>query len=146
MRDAIISEAQRWVGTPYRHQATAFQLGCDCVGLIRGVGFNAGVLPPQPEKWKQFNAYGRLPNPARMAEGMRTFLCPVDGTPQHGDIAWLSWRADLPMHLALLARYANGRRTLIHCYSHVGRVVEHGFTAEWRGRVHSWWRYPGVAE
>jgi hypothetical protein len=105
-----------------------------------------GVLPPQPEKWKQFNAYGRLPNPARMAKGMRTFLCPVDGPPQHGDIAWLSWRADLPMHLALLARYLRGQETLIHCYSDIGRVVEHGLTAEWRGRVHSWWRYPGAPE
>jgi hypothetical protein len=47
------------------------------------------------------------------------------------------------MHLAILAD-AKGRATMIHALGDIGRVVEHGFTAEWPGRVESWWRYPGL--
>jgi len=34
---AVVAEARRWIGTPYVHQASSFQAGCDCLGLIRGV-------------------------------------------------------------------------------------------------------------
>ena len=36
-RDAIVAEAHRWIGTPYRHQASLRGVGCDCLGLLRGV-------------------------------------------------------------------------------------------------------------
>jgi NlpC/P60 family putative phage cell wall peptidase len=135
---AIVEEARQWVGTPYVHQAAAFGAGCDCVGLIRGVGFATGALPRRDQEWKRFNAYGRLPNPARMAEGMREFLLPVDGAPEPGDILWLAWRSlAQPMHLAI---YTGD--TMIHSYSDIGRVVEHAYSPEWQRRLHSVWRYP----
>ena len=144
MRDEVIREAREWISTPYRHQAACKGAGADCVGLIRGVGFAVGVLPRRDADWKRFNAYGRLPSPTRMAEGMRTFLVPIErGTEQPGDIAWLEWRANLPMHLAILADH-NGRRTLIHSLSDFKKVVEHGLTAEWEARISSWWRYPDI--
>lgn len=144
MRNLVIEEARKWVGTPYHHQAATLGAGVDCVGLIRGVGFAVGVLPRRDAEWKLFNAYGRLPNPRRMAEGMNTFLCPVaPGEEQPGDIAWLEWRANLPMHLAILAVHG-GRRTIIHAFSDFGKVVEHGLTADWEARVSSWWRYPDI--
>lgn len=138
--DAVIAEARRWVGTPYRHQAAVIGAGCDCVGLIRGVGLAAGVLTlDRMAVWRrQFGAYSRLPNPARMAQGMREFLMPLTGDPETGDIIWLAWRRDLPMHLAICTG-----DTMIHSYSDIGRVVEHGLTAEWRNRIHSIWSYPG---
>jgi NlpC/P60 family putative phage cell wall peptidase len=140
-RAAVVTEARRWVGTPYRHQAAVLGAGCDCVGLIRGVGFATGMLPRRDAEWKRFNAYGRLPNPARMTEGMRTFLIESEAGPLPGDILWLSWRANLPMHLAIYTG-----QNIIHSFSDVGRVVEHGLTGEWVERVHSVWRYPGLAE
>ena len=33
----ILVCARRWIGTPYRHQASVLQRGCDCLGLVRGV-------------------------------------------------------------------------------------------------------------
>lgn len=144
MRDRIVAEARRWIGTAYAHQAALIGVGCDCVGLIRGVGFACDVLPRRDAEWKLFNAYGRRPNPRRMLEGMRTFLVEIKtGDQQVGDIAWIEWRDDLPMHLAILAEH-NDRPTLIHSYSDVGRVVEHGLSQQWADRVVSWWRYPGV--
>ena len=35
--DKIIAEARAWIGTPYHHQAAVKGVGCDCLGLVRGV-------------------------------------------------------------------------------------------------------------
>lgn len=43
----FVSEARAWIGTPYRHQASAKGVGCDCLGLIRGVWRN--TVGPEPE-------------------------------------------------------------------------------------------------
>lgn len=145
-RQAVIAEARQWIGTPYHHQQMVKGVGCDCVGLIRGVGFATGVMPEQPEVWARFNAYGRRPNPRRMLEGMNTFLVPVrPGDEQDGDIAWLEWRSDLPMHLALIAEGPLGEMQLIHSFSDVRAVVCHGVTTQWLDRIVSYWRYPGLA-
>ncbi|MGA8997361.1 MAG: peptidase P60, partial [Pseudolabrys sp.] len=37
LRKDIVAETRRWIGTPYRHQASLIGVGCDCLGLVRGV-------------------------------------------------------------------------------------------------------------
>lgn len=37
IRATVIAAARTWIGTPYRHQASLKGLGCDCLGLVRGV-------------------------------------------------------------------------------------------------------------
>jgi NlpC/P60 family putative phage cell wall peptidase len=147
LRAAVVAEARSWIDTPYRHQASLKGVGCDCGGLIRGVGEAAGVLSIDPLVWKRVGNYGRMPNPNRVRETLELFLTEIDAAAAgEGDIVWLAWREELPMHLALLASGPNGP-TLIHALADVGpqgRVVEHGFVAEWPGRADSWWRYPGV--
>lgn len=34
---AVVREARTWLGTPYRHQGSRKGVGCDCLGLVRGV-------------------------------------------------------------------------------------------------------------
>ena len=36
-RAAIVAEARAWIGTRYCHQASVKGVGCDCLGLVRGV-------------------------------------------------------------------------------------------------------------
>ncbi|MFL5163197.1 MAG: peptidase P60, partial [Microvirga sp.] len=43
----ILAEARSWIGTPYRHQASLKGIGCDCLGLLRGVW--RGVMGREPE-------------------------------------------------------------------------------------------------
>ncbi len=150
-RAEIVRQARQWVGTPYRHQHRVRQQGVDCVGLIIGAGHNAGVLAIPEEAWAPFAAYARTPNPTKMAEAMEIFLRRREtgpDLPPDGSVCWMGWRAHMPMHLGILATAPDGtgRRTLIHAYEHVGACVEHGFEAEWPGRVLSWWDYPGVLE
>jgi len=35
--NAIVTEARRWIGTPYVHQGSLCGAGSDCLGLIRGI-------------------------------------------------------------------------------------------------------------
>lgn len=139
----IVETAREWVGTPYHHQAKLRGVGADCVGLIRGIGEELGVLDTDPGLWRQFAGYSRLPNPRRMRRAMEIYLDPWPWHPADRDglILWLSWRLDLPMHLAICTG-----PTIIHAYSDAGAVVEHGFTREWRDRVHSAWTFRGVTE
>ena len=141
--DRVVAEARSWVGTPYVHQHMTRGHAVDCVGLA------AGVLPTwTPELWEPHQSYGRAPNPAHMRKAIAEFLEPIDAPgaePQaDGSVAFMAWRSGMPMHLAIMATAPDGRRTMIHAFSHVGRVVEHGFDQEWPGRVESWWKYPGV--
>ena len=36
-REAIVAAARGWIGTPYQHQGSLRGVGCDCLGLVRGV-------------------------------------------------------------------------------------------------------------
>ena len=44
---AAAAEARLWLGTPYRHQAALRGVGCDCLGLVRGVW--RALIGPEPE-------------------------------------------------------------------------------------------------
>lgn len=145
-RLAVIDEARSWIGTPYRHQACVKAVGVDCTMLIRAVGEAVGVLAIDPDVWRRYAGYGRAPNPKRMGEALRRFMVRIaPSKARPGDVVWLEWRADMPMHLAMLARF-KGRATLIHALSGAGKVVEHGYAAEWPARSHSFWRYPGLVK
>ncbi|WP_417482978.1 NlpC/P60 family protein [Maricaulis sp.] len=37
LRSRVLTEARRWIGTPYRHQGSCRGAGCDCLGLVRGI-------------------------------------------------------------------------------------------------------------
>ena len=47
-RTSIVAEARSWIGTPYRHQASLKGVGCDCLGLVRGVW--RAVIGDEPER------------------------------------------------------------------------------------------------
>ena len=57
-RSRIVAEARGWIGTPYRHQGSAKGVGCDCLGLVRGVwravyGSEAEPVPAYSSDWGQ---------------------------------------------------------------------------------------------
>ena len=147
-RAAVIIEARQWLGTRYHHQAALKGVGCDCGGLVRGVGAETGLLSIDPQEWATYGNYGRLPHPERMRATLARFLVPVPPSRARlGDIAWMQWRENLPMHLAILSRIDidnPSRPTIIHALSDNDQVIEHTFSKEWQDRVASWWRYPGL--
>src|SRR6266478_895343 len=46
MLDEIVTEAMAWRGTPFHHSASLKCVGCDCVGLLIGIGKGVGIIAP----------------------------------------------------------------------------------------------------
>lgn len=81
-RAMIVIEARSWLGTPYRHQASVKGVGCDCLGLVRGVwraviGIEPESPPPYAPDWAE--ASGGEP----LAEAALRHLLPIALTPSH---------------------------------------------------------------
>ena len=72
-RNRIVCEARRWIGTPYRHQASLKGVGCDCLGLVRGVwragyGAEPEAAPAYTADWAEATGEERLLPEAVLAE------------------------------------------------------------------------------
>ena len=57
-RRDVVAAARGWLGTPYHHQAALRGVGCDCLGLLRGVwrevvGPEPAHLPPYTRDWAE---------------------------------------------------------------------------------------------
>jgi NlpC/P60 family putative phage cell wall peptidase len=136
----IIAAARGWIGTPYRHQASRKQVGCDCLGLVRGVwrdcyGSEPETLPPYSPDWAEAGAGETLAAAAR--RHMRE-IDPAELRP--GDLVLFRWRPHLPAkHAGLLS--AEGR--MIHAQDGAA-VSEVWLSAWWRRRIAFAFRFPDL--
>lgn len=126
--DRIIAAARSWLGTPYHHQASLRGVGCDCLGLVRGVwrdlyGSEPEAVPPYAQHWAQHAAGETLALAALRHLAPRE---PAEARP--GDVLLFRWRDHLPAaHCAILVE--PGR--ILH--AHDGAAVsEVAFTGWWR--------------
>lgn len=139
-RAKIISEARAWIGTPYRHQASARGAGSDCLGLVRGVwraviGPEPALPPAYTPDWAERGAGETLRDAARQ------HLIPRDVVAaQPGDVLLFRMHGGAPMkHAAILSTPDH----IIHAYW--GRaVVESALVPFWRARVAAAFAFPGV--
>lgn len=138
LRTRILAEARAWIGTPYRHQASARGAGCDCLGLVRGVwraviGAEPEILPPYTPDWAE-----RDDGEALLSAALR-HLTPV-ACAAPGDVILFRMRAGAPVkHAAILVAPDH----IIHAYW--GRaVVESALVPFWRTRIAAAFAFPGV--
>lgn len=141
-RADIIASARRWIGTPYRHQASCCGAGCDCLGLVRGiwreqVGVEPVSLPAYTPDWAERNGQETLLDAARQYFQER---CLETAAP--GDVLLFRPRRDGPAkHCAILA--APGR--IIHAYW--GRAVaETALTPWWQTRCVAAFSFPDLED
>lgn len=139
-RTAIIAAARGWIGTPYRHQASLRGIGCDCLGLVRGVWRD--LLGPEPETVTPYTpdwaeAQGR--ETLALAAGRHLLAIPLaEAAP--GDVVLFRWRAHLPAkHCAILS----GPATLIHAHDGAS-VAEVAFAPWWRRRIAFAFAFPDL--
>lgn len=143
----IITETRSWIGTPYRHQASLKGVGCDCLGLLRGVW--RAVLGPEPEdappyaaSWAESAKSGTDP----LVEAARRHLVPVEEAlaqyrPHPGDVLLFAFRAHLtPKHCAI----ATGPDAMVHAHDGAA-VAEVALTPWWRRHLAAAFRFPGTA-
>lgn len=152
--EAVVAAARTWVDTPYRFQARGPKGeggGCDCVGLLAGVGKELGLMPedydPTGYSWLTDGTQLRLELAqwayqtvvlddtsfgadywqTQVAEG-DILLFKVAGWPTH--TGWASF-----------IDYGSCKRLgVIHALHPARRVVEHVLDDRWARRIVEVWR------
>lgn len=130
-RDALVREARAWIGTPYQHQASLMGVGCDCLGLVRGVW--RACIGPEPERAPPYAPdWAEATRRERLAEAGLKYFTPIDiAAFAAGDVLLFRWRENLPAkHLAI----ATSTTTMVH--AHDGAcVAEVAIAPFWRRRL-----------
>lgn len=141
-RADIIAAARRWIGTPYRHQASCRGAGCDCLGLIRGVwrevyGVEPEAPPPYSPDWGEAGACEHILDASRrhMSEVALADM-------REGDaIVFRMREGRIAKHMGIVA----GPSSMIHAQA-ADCVREIALTPYWRRHIVAAFAFPGVAE
>lgn len=143
----IISQARKYIGTPFRHQARVLGLGVDCVGLVLCVAEDLGL------------------HDVNGAPLLRTDYSNYPMEPQRGDVqkeCALRFRRELltniqpgfvvtmkipiePCHAGIVSNCGD-ELFLIHAYN-AGpmKVVEHRIDETWLRRITGVFSFPEVS-
>jgi NlpC/P60 family putative phage cell wall peptidase len=140
-REEIVAAARRWIGTPYRHQASRCQVGCDCLGLVRGVwrevlGEEPEAVPAYSPDWAEARGEETL-----LAAAARHFVPASEVRP--GSVLVFRWKAGAPAkHVGV----ATGAGRLVHAYDAAGKAVEGALAPVWSRRLAAVFDFPEVTD
>lgn len=133
-----LAAARAFLGTPYRHQGSRQGVGCDCLGLLRGVWRALyGEEPEDPGPYRvDWSIRG---GPDRLLEAARRHLIALDvADARPGDVVLFRWRIGAPAaHCGILDEC--GR--LIHAYEGAA-VVSSPMPQAWTRRIAGSFRFP----
>ena len=138
--DAVIAAARGWLGTPYHDQASLRGVGCDCLGLARGVwrdlvGAEPQPIPPYSRDWGETGVCEVL------AEGARAMMIEIP-LAQIGPGALVLFRM-APRAIAKHVGILTAPDRFIHAYDRLG-VIEEALTTIWTRRIAFAFRYPAA--
>lgn len=140
-RNHIVAETRRWIGTPYQHQASVKGVGCDCLGLVRGVwravvGDEPERVPPYAPDWAEATGEESLFD----AAGRHLIAVGVDF--KQGDVLLFRWRATLPAKHAAIVTAPD---KMVHAHDGAA-VTEVAIAPWWRRRLVIAFKFPGVVD
>ena len=123
----IVKATRLWIGTPYHDQASVLGVGCDCLGLLRGVwrdvvGPEPMPVPPYSRDWGEAGPIEVLAEAARaaMVELNISEACT-------GDVILFRMRAGaIAKHVGILSgKDRSGcSHHFIHAYERTGVIEE----------------------
>ncbi len=130
--------ARGWIGTPYQHQASLKGVGCDCLGLVRGLWCERfGAEPEQPPAYSPDWAEAGLEE--TLVQAGRRHLIEVPSLMfEEGDVLLFRWKPHLP---AKHAGIATSRATMIHAQEGTS-VCEVALNTWWLSRIAFTFRFP----
>jgi NlpC/P60 family putative phage cell wall peptidase len=78
----VVREAREWLGTPFKHQGALKGVACDCIGLIKAIGIQHGLVDydPNSEEALSYANYSMMPDSKRMREALGRWFIPVPVT------------------------------------------------------------------
>lgn len=127
----VIAAARGWLGTPYHDQASLRGVGCDCLGLARGiwrevVGSETLPVPAYSRDWGETGSREVL---AESAARVMIRIDPAEASP--GAVVLFRMRSGaIVKHVGILT----GPDSFIHSYERLG-VIEEPLTIAWRRRI-----------
>lgn len=139
LADTVVIEALAWIGTPYRHQGSRKGIGCDCLGLVRGVwravyGRELEHPGAYAADWSQTGEGDRLANAAR-----RHFRQKEVPALAPGDVLLFRWRPNWPArHVGI----AVGVDAFVHAYEGASAVTRSPLVPQWRRRIAAVFAFP----
>jgi NlpC/P60 family putative phage cell wall peptidase len=139
-RASIVAEARAWIGTRYRHQASLKGVGCDCLGLVRGVwracvGEEPEAPPAYAPDWAEATGEESLANAA-----LRHLVPIACDEFREGDVLLFRWRDGfVAKHVAIAA----SEDSMIHAHDGAS-VCEIAIAPWWRRRLAYAFRFPGA--
>lgn len=139
-RSAIVIEARSWIGTRYRHQASVKGVGCDCLGLIRGVWRN--LIGEEPEPMRAYAPdWAEATGEETLADAGFRHLVPIAvANVAAGDVLMFRWRAGfVAKHAAIVSDDVR----MIHAHDGAS-VCEVALAPWWRRRIAYAFAFPGV--
>ncbi len=134
----IVKAARRWIGTPYHDQASVRGVGCDCLGLLRGVWRD--VVGPEPMPVPPYSRdWGETGPVEVLAEAARAAMQELEvSEARSGDVILFRMRAGaIAKHVGILS----GVGRFIHAYERTGVIEEH-LTPAWQRRIAFAFRFP----
>jgi len=140
-RTRIIAEARAFIGTPYRHQASLKGVGCDCLGLVRGVwralhGSEPEATPAYAPDWAEAGGVEAL------AQAALRHLVRRDDPHAFapGDVLLFRYRDRYP---AKHAAIATAPELMVHAHDGAA-VAEVAIAPWWRRRLAYAFAFPGA--
>jgi NlpC/P60 family putative phage cell wall peptidase len=129
--DRVIAAARAWLGTPYHDQASLRGVGCDCLGLARGVwreivGPEPFPIPPYSRDWGETGPREVL---AEGAGAMMIGVSPAEAGPGALVLFRMKPRA-IAKHVGIVTT----PDAFLHAYERLG-VIEEPLTPSWRRRI-----------
>ena len=135
LQQKIVEEARKWKETPYKHQGRTCGRACDCAGVLIGVAENVLGIKDiydtrygrNPENWQIKSVLDQHPN----------LITKDRDKMKIGDIVLMSLDGMTSHHVGIISDYSKQSFGLVHCYSSIGRVVEHRLNKVWNDRIQS---------
>lgn len=136
--EKVLQVAQSWAGTPYRHQGSLKGVGCDCLGLVRGIwrelyGREPEALKPYTMDWAETAAGDPLLDAAR-----RHFL--PTGELEPACLILFRWKtATAAKHCGIYL----GEDRFLHAYERHA-VMASALVPHWRRQIAGLFLFPAI--
>lgn len=136
--EIVVAAARGWLCTPYAHQASLKGVGCDCLGLVRGlwrelVGPEPLPVPPYSPDWCETG--GREVLIEALARAMPAGT--IGSASSGALLVFRMRRGALAKHCGIVS--ALGR--FIHARERLG-VIEEALTPAWQRRIAAAFVFP----
>jgi NlpC/P60 family putative phage cell wall peptidase len=141
-RGAVVSSVRQWIGTPYQHQASLQGVGCDCLGLLRGLWRT--LIGPEPQALEPYSpVWAEIATGDPLLEAACRHLVAVDDDEvRAGQVLVFRWRPGLP---AKHCGIATGPTHFVH--AHDGAcVAEVALVPGWRRRITGRFEFPNQVD